>query len=329
MKRFIVLVSCVAFAALILIGGCMQQKTSGLADLISPGTSPVKLNTDVQLTFLEGPAYGPDGNVYFTEMFFGTENPARDSKVWKMDPQHNFSVLMHPANVVNGLMFRINGDLIGCQMFGHQVIQIAPDGSIAKVIAAEYNGKRLDGPNDLVIDRKGGIYITDPRYSPEDTWVQDTEAVYYLSPDGSALTRIIDDIAKPNGILLSPDEKTLFVNNTAGNLIYAFDVQPDGMIANKRDFAKLEVPANAPPEEAESSLADGMCIDEQGNIYCTTNLGIQVVNKNGEHLGIIELPELAANITFGDSDRKALYIAGRTALYRLQANVPGIIFQQK
>jgi gluconolactonase len=262
-------------------------------------------------------------------MWLNSDNPPANSKIWKMDPQQNFSVFMEPANVVNGLMFDVDGNLIGCQMYGHKVIHIAPDGSIAKVIVEEYNGNHIDGPNDLVIRRDGGMYITDPRYSPKDTWEQDTEAVYYLSPGYSEITRVIDDIEKPNGIVLSPDENTLYVNNTNGRNIYAYDVQEDGMLANKRVFATLNVPTNAPEDQADMALADGMCIDVQGNIYCTTNLGVQVVNSGGEIVGTIELPELAANITFGDPDKKSLYITGRTAVYKQRVNVEGIIFPQQ
>ncbi len=332
MRVFIVFLCCAVLAGGFFVSGCSQQsgqEASGLSALVPAGERPVKLNKDVEFNFLEGPAYGPDGNVYFTDMWLNSDNPPANSKIWKMDPQQNFTVFMEPANVVNGLMFDAAGNLIGCQMYGHKVIQIAPDGSIARVIAENYNGSHIDGPNDIVIRRNGGMYISDPRYSPKDTWLQDTEAVYYITPDYASITRVIDDIDKPNGIVLSPDEKILFVNNTNGNLIYAYDVQEDGLLANKRTFATLNVPANAPADQKEMALADGMCIDTKGNIYCTTNLGLQVINSSGENLGTIELPELAANITFGDQDHKSLYIAGRTALYKLRVNVPGIIFPQK
>lgn len=327
MKNIIVMMFCFALVGGLLIGGCVkqQQAPSGLQSLVSPAEKPVKLNTDVEFNFLEGPVYGPDGNIYFSDMCLETDNPIANSKIWKMDPHSMFTVFMSPATVVNGMKFDANGNLIGCQMWGHKVIQIGPDGKEAKVIVGEYNGKHIDGPNDLVIDKKGGIYFTDPRYSPKDTWVQDKEAAYYLAPDGKTLTRIIDDIEKPNGILLSPDEKTLFVNNTNGKEIYVYDVQPDGMIANKRVFTTL----NVPPDKGNESLADGMVIDSQGNIYCTSYLGIQVINSKGENLGAIELPELAANVCFGGADKTELYIAGRKNLYKMKVNVPGIIFPQK
>lgn len=327
MKKVIMLLCCLVFAAGLMLSGCAKQgqQASGLSALVSPTEQPVKLNTDMEFFFLEGPVYGPDGNVYFSDMCLNTDNPAANSKIWKLDPQGKFTVFMSPATVVNGQKFDANGNHIGCQMFGHKVIQIAADGSIAKVLAEEYNGKHIDGPNDLVIDKKGNIYITDPRYSPKETWVQDKEAVYFLSADGKTFKRIIDDIAKPNGILLSPDETKLFVNNTDGKDMYVYDVQPDGMIANKKVFATLECPA----DKGEASLADGMVIDTQGNIYCTSELGIQVFNNKGEKLGAIKLPELAANMCFGGQDKQDLYIAGRKNLYKMHVNVPGIIFPQK
>ena len=331
MKNGIVVLMCCALLGGLVLTNCAQDEPAGLEALVSPGEKVVKLNQDITFKFLEGPVYGPDGNVYFTDMWLGTGTPEEvmaNSQIWKIDPQGNFSVFMQPANVVNGLMFNANGDLIGCQMYGQKVIQIAPDGSVARVIADKSNGKHIDGPNDIVINRQGGMYITDPRYSPEEFWMNETEGVYYLSPDEKTLTRIIDDIEKPNGVVLSPDEKTLYVNNTMGKHIYAYDVQPDGMIANKRVFATADVPANASADAADMALMDGMCIDVQGNIYCTTNLGVQVFNSSGEHLGTIDLPEDAANITFGDEDKKALYMSGRKAMYKLRVKVPGIIFPQ-
>ena len=165
--------------------------------------------------------------------------------------------------------------------------------------------------------------------------MQETPAVYYIKPDGSII-RIIDDITFPNGLDLSPDEKTLYVVNTRGEgtkgrYIYAYDVMEDGTVSNGRIFAELQLTDENEDMPDGASGADGTSVDSAGNLYVATTqgLGIQVFNSSGEHLGNIECQSITNNLYFGGEDMKTLYVSARDGIYRIQVKIPGLKIPQR
>ena len=171
-------------------------------------------------------------------------------------------------------------------------------------------------PNDLIADRKGGIYFTDPAPRPAPDVAPEVPGnVHYIRPNGAVLL-IDDQIARPNGITLSLDEGTLYVDDTEGEYVYAFDVQPDGSVRNKRQFVKLKDPV--PGSRGMRSRADGMALDSEGRLYVATGSGVQVIDRKGQHLGTIRLPVIIRNIAFSGPNRRTMYLTGLTALYRLE-----------
>jgi gluconolactonase len=194
---------------------------------------------------------------------------------------------------------------------------VYPKGSEA-VLADSFEGKPFGRPNDLVVDKKGGVYFTEPGPNAQPGTTPATPplppAVYYIPPGGRAI-KIADGIERPNGIQLSRDEKTLYVNNTNGEFLLAFDVQPDGTAHNRRNFAKYEgVTRNA---DGVSSGADGLAIDSQGRVYAATAVGVQVFNPQGRHLGTIPLSRPPQNLAFAGPGKQTLYVVGRGAAFKI------------
>ena len=216
-----------------------------------------------------------------------------------------------PSNNSNGLTMDQKARLIACEHGTRRVTRTEADGTIT-VLAERYEGKRLNSPNDVVVRSDGAIYFTDPPYGVKaDERELDFQGVYRISPDGKSLILLARDFIKPNGLAFTPDEKTLFVNDTEGGHIRAFDIAPDGTLANSRIFAR-------------TPSADGMKVDTEGNVYCTSATGVMVFDRSGKHLGTFSMAEQPANCAFGDADWKSLYMTSRTGLYRVRLAIPGI-----
>ncbi len=297
--------NCALAAVLLLV-------TSAMAAPI-PGIGPVGEIERVQngFEFTEGPAVDGSGNVFFTDIPPG--------RIYRLDGDGKLSVFLEPSGHANGLMFNAGGTLFACQMEG-QLVSIDPASKNVTVLAAEHQGKRFNAPNDLVLDQSGGIYFTDPRYRAPQPLPQGTEAVYYLAADGK-VTRLIDNLQAPNGVILSPDEKTLYVVPSMQKEVWAYPIQSPGKLGPGRIFFALKQ-----PEGKENSGGDGLSIDTQGNLYIATQLGLQVVSPQGELLGILEFPEQPANVTFGGPDRKTLFVTARTSLYSAKMEAQGHAF---
>lgn len=278
-----------------------------------PGVGPVgeikKLHTGFQ--FVEGPAADRAGNVYFTDI------PAE--RIHKVDTAGKLSVFREKSNHANGLMFNARGELVACEMDG-QVVALGPDGKTVRVIAGKHNGQRFNAPNDLVIDGQGGVYFTDPTFRAPKPLPQGKAGVYYAAADGK-VTRLLDDLPNPNGVILSPDEKTLYVIPTGQADMMAYPVAAPGKIGKGRVFCTLRQ-----PEGKKGTGGDGLTIDTKGNLYITSALGLQVFSPEGKLLGIIRLPEQPANVTFGGPDRKTLYVTARTSLYTVPMAATGHVF---
>ena len=222
-----------------------------------------------------------------------------------------------PSGNSNGLTLDKSGRLIACEHSTRRVTRTEIDGSIT-VLAGQYGGRRLNSPNDVVVRSDGSIYFTDPPYGLKDltAWKElPFNGVYRLAPDGE-LVLLMDDFDRPNGLAFSPDETVLYVDDTPRGHIRAFDVSPDGGLSKGRVFVELQAP--------EPGAPDGMKVDQQGNVYSTGPGGFWVIAPTGKSLGRIVLPELPANLAWGDSDWRTLYATARTSVYCLRLSVPGI-----
>jgi len=310
---------------------------------IVPRDSEVQLLIDGSksepgLTFTEGPTW-LNGKLYFSNMYFDEAfngDPGKSTLV-EMDPDGAYRNIVENKMQTNGLISH-DGNLIVCDMFGHRVIEMNTSGEIVKVLANEYEGKPLDGPNDLIMDSKGGIYFSDPQFTSDAVKNQPGRTIYYRSPEGK-LTRLLepDSFAMPNGVALSPDGKTLYINNTydneewwnvdsdKDNFIWAYDVQEDGTITNGRKFAELFLISDVLGRGGRSSGADGMKVDVEGNLYVGTWAGIQIVDNTGRSIGIINTPDYPVSCAFGGEDMKTLFIAAVDKIYSIRTNIPGFV----
>ncbi|HEY4247853.1 MAG TPA: SMP-30/gluconolactonase/LRE family protein [Lacunisphaera sp.] len=307
-------------------------------------TLPTETYTVSRRPFTEGTTCAPNGDVYFIEQ--------NSNKIMHWDvAKRELSVFMHPAGYANGMSFDSQGNLIACADERNELWSISitktetvpypqplnpavgekphageitlPEHSV--IMDGHYHGKLLGGPNDLWIRPDGGIYFTDPYYARE-WWTpgrkqeQELKTVYFLSPDHKTLTRVLAEFKSakgipgtPNGIIGTPDGKTLYVANIDGNETLSFDIQPDGALTNK----KLVCPFGS----------DGMTLDDQGNLYLTAfsrTPGVTVVNaKTGQQIGFIRVPEQPANLCFAGKDHQTLYLAARTGFYSIPTKVKG------
>jgi gluconolactonase len=294
------------------------------------------------LTFTEGPTW-LDGKLYFSNMFFDEAfngDPGKSTLV-EMDPDGSYRNIVKNKMQTNGLISH-DGNLIVCDMFGHRVVEMNTSGEIVKVLADKYDGKSLDGPNDLIMDSKGGIYFSDPQFTPDAVKNQPGRTVYYLTSLGK-LIRLLEPnaFAMPNGIALSPDGKTLYINNTydneewwnvnsgKDNFIWAYDVNEDGTIANGRKFAELVLIEDVLERGGKSSGADGMKVDLEGNLYIATWAGIQIFDNTGKAIGIINMPNYPVSCAFGGDDMKTLYITAENKIYSIRTNIPGFVATPK
>lgn len=294
------------------------------------------------LTFTEGPTW-LNGKLYFSNMFFDEAfngDPGKSTLV-EMDPDGSYRNIVENKMQTNGLISN-NGNLIVCDMFGHRVIEMDTKGKIIRVLADKYNGKSIDGPNDLIMDSKGGIYFSDPQFTADAIKNQPGRNVYYRNPQGKVISLLEpNEFAMPNGVALSPDGKTLYINNTydneswwnvdsdKDNFIWAYDVNDDGTIINGRKFAELYLIDQVLDRAAKSSGADGMKVDVEGNLYIGTWAGIQIFDNTGKAVGIINTPDYPVSCAFGGKDMKTLYIAAVDKIYSIKTNVPGFVATAK
>ncbi len=225
----------------------------------------------------------------------------------------------HPSGNANGLTLDHSGRLLACEHSGRRVSRIDHDGKVETVVD-NYQGKRLNSPNDVVVRSDGSIFFTDPPYGlPGLTEGKELpfNGVYRVDPDGK-IHLLADDFDRPNGLAFSPDEKTLYVDDSARYHIRAFSVAADGSVSNGRVWAEMK------PGPGEKDVPDGMKVDQQGNVWATGPDGIWVFDLNARFMGRVVLPENPANLAYGDADWQTLYITGKTSLYRLRVSVPGI-----
>ena len=293
-----------------------------------------------RFTFSEGPSW-LGGKLYFSSMGFDQawNGDVKKSAVIEMSPDGTRRAVSAGRMLTNGTKPLANGNLAVCDMFGHRIVEMTVQGRLVRTIVDRYNGKSLDGPNDLVYDTRGGLYFSDPQFTADKVKNQPGKCVYYLSAKGK-LTRVIEPgtYGMPNGLVLSPDGKTLFVNNTFAdkahltnkdNFLWAYDVREDGTLANERKFAELRLTPEVLDAGEKSTSADGMTIDELGNLYVCTYAGLQIVNAKGEFVGIVNFPVFPVNCCFGGPDRGTLYVVGYDKVYALRTKMKGLEYPPK
>ncbi len=260
-------------------------------------TEPIRKDTGLVLLvsgfkFTEGPVADQGDGVYFSDI------PNR--KVHHWDPVKGLSTFIEDSGGSNGLYLDDKGSMLLCQKDARKVVKRDKLGQYT-VLAASYNGKKFNSPNDLWIDPKGGIYFTDPAYGASvKTVEQDGMHVYYITPDRKFIIRVTDNLGKPNGVIGTPNGKTLYVADTDAQRIYEWTIQDDGKLADKRIFA--------------TQGSDGMTLDEFGNLYLTSKT-VDVYNPEGLLIDQIEVPEKPTNVTFGGLDGKTLFVTARTSVY--------------
>lgn len=262
--------------------------------------------------FTEGPATDKDGNVYFTDQ--------PNDRIIRWDARtKTLSSWQENMGRSNGMYFDGAGNLITCADLKGEIWSIDPSGK-ATVLVANFDGKPLNGPNDLWIAPNGAMYITDPLYSRE-YWAetdlrrngsqQNGHHVYYLSPDRKTFSRVEDALVKPNGVVGTPDGRRLYVSDIDDSKVYMYDIQPDGNLTNRTLFCAMK--------------SDGMTIDSDGNIYLTNELGVTAFDKSGEKIFNVSTGERwTANVVFGGTDRRTLFITAMGSVYALKMNVSGV-----
>lgn len=287
-------------ALTIVVLSCKAQQTS----IVKNGAELVKVSN--AYSFTEGPASDKAGNVYFTDQ--------PNDKIIKWNAEDNsLSVFKEPAGRANGLYFDHNGNLLAAADEKNELWRIDKDGNVDTLLT-NYNGKKLNGPNDIWVDPKGGIYFTDPYYQ-RDYWSRtaaelEDKNVYYIAPDTRKVSVVASDLVQPNGIIGTPDGKTLYVADIGDKKTYTFTINKDGTLTNRKLFTKMG--------------SDGMTIDNLGNIYLTGE-GVTVFNTKGEQIHHILIDEnWTANITFGGKDQDVLFITAMGAIYTLKMNVNGV-----
>jgi gluconolactonase len=256
----------------------------------------------------EGPIGYSDGSLLFTE--------TNANRIVRIAPDNSVSTFLENSNGANGLALNASGEIIAVQTLKPQVGIIYPADK-QKTFTENFEGTPFQRPNDVVLHNSGNIYFTDSGTRPnkENPNPPPSHPGVFLITSTGELKRLANDIERPNGIQLSKDEKVLYVANTLGEHILAYDIGTDGSISNRRNFAKLDGWKNE--DKAWSSGADGLAIDDNDRLYVASNSGIEVFSSKGEALGIIVLPKKPQNIAFAGTDKKTLYAVGRGSAYKI------------
>lgn len=300
-------------------GRGQQQDQPPATDKVTPEIpGVVKAGTKIEII-----KYGLRGSDAGVGMPDGSVLVSANGRVVKVDADGNVTTLVENSGQAAGLAVDSKGRVIAAQ-YSKKVSVVYPNGS-EEVLTESFDGKPYIRPNDLVVDKKGGVYFTDcyqigAKRSPDDL----PQAVYYIAPNSKKVIRVADDINRPNGITLSPNEKTLYVNDWDGAYLVAYDVQSDGTLKNRKNFAHFDLKQET--DHGMVSGADGLCIDNAGHAFATTPAGVQVFNAKGEHLGNIEAPYdmPPQNCGFGGPGKSYLYVTGRGVVYRIHTLGTGV-----
>ncbi|MDO1448224.1 SMP-30/gluconolactonase/LRE family protein [Rhodocytophaga aerolata] len=289
---------------LLLVSLSITTYSQELSSLVAGEATPKLVSS--QFSFTEGPAVDKQGNVYFTDQ--------PNNKIWKYSTDGKLSVFLDKAGRSNGMFFDKQGNLITCADEKNELWSISPKGQVT-VLLKDYQGHTFNGPNDLWIDPKGGIYFTDP-YFQREYWERKSpdpgmngEKLYYLAKGKKEPVLVDMEIKKPNGLIGTPDGKYLYVADMGNKAIFRYDIGANGSLTNRQPFAE--------------EVIDGMTIDTQGNIYMAGK-GVSIYNPKGEKIGQIEVPaKWTANVCFGGKNRDMLFITASESVFVLPMKVKG------
>lgn len=305
MKRHKIKAAILSAALILFLPTLLSAQITDKKSIVAKGAKVEKLGEGY--SFTEGPAADAEGNVYFTDQ-------PNDKIIRWSAATGELSTFSDKTGRANGLYFDEKGNLIAAADAENQLWSFDKSGNPI-VLLSDFEGKLLNGPNDIWIAPDGGMYITDPLYK-RDYWTrdpqmqQDGQHLYYLSPDRTRMRRVDESLKQPNGIIGTPDGKKLYVADIGAGKTYVYDVMKDGTLTNKTLFAPMG--------------SDGMTIDNQGNIYLTGK-GVTVFSKEGEQIAYIPIDEnWTANVTFGGKDRKTLFITAMDSVYGLKMKVKGV-----
>jgi gluconolactonase len=299
----------------------LEARDARLRDLVAPD-APIE-RVAGGLWFTEGPVWRR-GELLFSDI------PNQRIVRWRRLPEGP-ELTTYARGMSNGLTLDRQGRVLAAEHDGRRVTRVGDDG-VRTVLAERFEGKRLNSPNDIVTRSDGSIYFTDPPYAvvpsrpgtprPEGWWTQpipgkeqSCHGVYRIAPDGN-LHLVVEDFALPNGLAFSPDESVFYIDDSARKHIRAFDVKPDGTLTGSRVL--LDMASDDP------GVPDGLKVDVHGNVFCTGPGGVWVCRSEGTLLGRIILPELPANLAWGE-DGSVLYLTARTSVYRLQTKTRGTL----
>ena len=272
--------------------------------VLAPGAVVEKLAGD--FIFTEGPTTDKAGNVYFVDQ--------DNNRIMKYDTAGVLTTFMQPSGYANGMTFDNQGNLIAAADEKNEMWSIDVATKKVTVLFSKYQGKLLNGPNDVwVHPTTGRIYFTDPYYQRR-WWTrgpsENLETVYMYSPADQSIERLDDQIGQANGIIGTPDGRTLYVADVRNRQTFAYDIGTDGHLTNRRLFCEFG--------------SDGMTIDSEANVYLTTGRAVQVFDKAGERIETITPPEVPANVVFGGKDMQTLFMTARTGFYAVKTRVKGV-----
>ncbi len=283
----------------------LQPSSPVFAGLLRPGALPRRIVSGLQ--FCEGPVWLADaGTLIFSDI------PASILYCWRADAGHR--VWRKPSHHANGNTVDGEGRLLSCQQGTRTVTRTERDGRVV-TLAGRYRDRRLNSPNDVVVDRRGRVWFSDPPYGIRpDEIEQEANRVYRLDPRAREPVAVTDDLTRPNGLCFSPDERLLYIANSDEDChhVRRFSVRDDGSLAGGEVFCSIR-----------PGVPDGMRVDEQGRLWCTAGDGVQVFEPSGELLGKIITPQTAANLVFGGGDRRTLFITAVSTVWALELAVRG------
>ncbi len=287
-----------------------QVFTPEFHEVVAPDTKLDQVLTGFQFT--EGIIWNPQEKTLIFSDILG-------NSLYQWSEAEGTKILRRNSYMANGNAYDLQGRIITCE-HATSCLTRSENGE-REVLASHYQGKELNSPNDVVCKRDGSLYFTDPNsgrsagFGVPRAQELDFQGVYCWDARDLSLVCLVDDFSKPNGLCFSRDEKHLFVNDTDHGHIRIFDLADDGTLHNGRLWAELE--------SAGIGVADGMKIDSAGNLYSTGPGGIHIFDADANYLGIIEMPEQATNLAWGDTDLQSLYITATTSVYRLRTLTPG------
>ena len=274
--------------------------------LVVPGAVTVAVAEGYRYT--QGPARDRQGRLYFTDIPSNT--------IHRLDPTiGSIDLIRSASNAANGLAWHPQLGLVICEQDRGRVARLDGAGRY-EVLAARFNDRRFNGPNDLAVDARGGVYFSDPHFARPGPGPQPVEAVYYQAQPGGEIKRVADDLTRPTGLALSPDDAVLYISDTTARIIYAAPLKPDGTLGPLERFAEFDRDADGGPA--------GLTVDTEGRLYAAGQGHIWIFSPDGTLLERLAVPEPPSNCAFAGPENRDLFITARTSVYRIRLRSQGL-----